>query len=181
MAMSGIREKMNENQKPFIIGGIVMVCLALGLLIWELKPVSAPSAPSSYYFYDMSNGSITTEPATAISPLKGADGKDTLVQAFFFTCSSCGEKKIGYLLKYTRRARAAKALLAQPPGGAMTAQQSMQFNSSLSKYQVAVAMGTLVRLPAKGARWYPIAGPAGSQITSPPRCSGSGLAKACLP
>ena len=181
MALSDIREKMNQGQKPFVIGAIVSVCLAIGLLIWEFKPVSAPPAPDRYYFYDTSNGTITIEPSTAISPLKGAGGKDTLVQAFFFTCSGCGDKKIGYLLKYTRRARAAKALLAQPPGGAMTAQQSMQFNSSLSKYQVAVAMGTLVRLPAKGAHWYPIAGPAGSQITSPPRCSGSGLAKACLP
>ncbi len=181
MAISGIREKINENQKPFVIGGVVMVCLAVGLLIWELKPVSAPPAPSSYYFYDTSNGSITTEPITAISPLKGAGGKDTLVQAFFFTCSTCGDKKIGYLLKYTRRAKAAKAYLARPLSGTMTPQQSMQFNSSLSKYQVAVAMGTLVRLPAKGSHWYPIAGPTGSQITSPPRCSATALAKPCFP
>jgi hypothetical protein len=181
MAISGIREKINENQKPFVIGGVVMVCLAVGLLIWELKPVSAPPAPSSYYFYDTSNGSITAEPVTAISPLKGAGGKDTLVQAFFFTCSTCGDKKIGYLLKYTRRAKAAKAYLEHPPSAAMTPQQSMQFNSSLSKYQVAVAMGTLVRLPAKGSHWYPLASPMGVRIAAKPRCSSTALAKACLP
>ncbi|MGC9260008.1 MAG: hypothetical protein ACP5I8_08040 [Phycisphaerae bacterium] len=181
MAISDIREKINENQRPFVIGGIVMVCLAVGLLIWEFKPVSAPSAPDRYYFYDTSNGSITTEPSTAISPLKGAGGKDTLVQAFFFTCSTCGDKKIGYLLKYTRRARAAKAYLAHSQSGTISPQQSMQFNSVLSKYQVAIAMGTLVRLPTKGSRWYPIAGPTGSEITSPPRCSATGLAKPCFP
>ena len=181
MAISDIREKMYENQKPFVIGGIVVVCLALGLVIWEFKPVSAPPGPSRYYFYDTSNGTITTEPSTAVSPLKGAGGKDTLVQAFFFSCSTCGDKKIGYLLKYTRQAKAAKALLAQPSSGNMAPQQSMQFNSSLSRYQVAIATGTLVRLPTKGAHWYPIAAAMGSQIASPPRCSATALAKACLP
>jgi len=181
MAISDIRDKMNQNQKPFVIGGIVLMCLALGLLIWEFKPVSAPAAPDRYYFYDTSNGSITTEPITAISPLKGSDGKDTLVQAFFFTCTSCGDKKLGYLLKYTPRAKEAKAYLARPPSASMTPQQSMQFGSSLSKYQVAVAMGTLVRLPTKGSHWYPIVGPMGSQITSPPRCSATELAKPCFP
>lgn len=181
MAISDIREKMDENQKPFVIGGIVMVCLAVELLIWEFKPVSVPAGASSYYFYDMSNGSITTEPVTAISPLRGANGKDTLVQAFFFTCSSCGDKKIGYLLKYSRRAKAAKALRMHPGNGAMAPQQSMQFNSSLSRHQVAIAMGTLVRLPAKGSHWYRIASSMGSQIASPPRCSTTALAKACRP
>ena len=181
MAISDIREKMYENQKPFVIGGIIAVCLALGLVIWEFNPVSAPHGPSRYYFYDTSNGAITTEPSTAVPPLKGAGGKDTLVQAFFFTCGTCGDKKIGYLLKYTRQAKAAKVLLAQPHSGTMAPQQSMQFTSSLSRYQVAIATGTLVRLPAKGARWHPIAGPVGSQIASPPRCSATALAKACFP
>ena len=181
MAISDLRDKMNQNQKPVLIGGVVAVCLALGLVVWELEPASAPPAPDRYYFYDTSNGSITTEPSSAIAPLKGAGGKDTLVQAFFFTCTTCADKKIGYLLKYTRRAKEAKAYLEHPPSAAMTPQQSMQFNSSLSKYEVAIAMGTLVRLPAKGSQWYPIAGPMGSQIISPPRCSATALAKPCFP
>ena len=31
MAFQSIRDKMNQNQKPFIIGGIVLACVAVGL------------------------------------------------------------------------------------------------------------------------------------------------------
>lgn len=181
MAMSSIREKMNQNQKPFVIGGIVIACLAIALMVWELKPASAPAAPDSCYFYDTSSGSLTVEPSTAVPPLKGVGNKGTLVQAFLFTCSTCADKKIGYLLKYTHRAKVAKRYLARPPRGNMTPQQSMQFNSSLSQYQMAVADGTLVRLPSKGAHWYPLASPVGARIAAPPRCSATELAKPCLP
>jgi len=181
MAFQGIRDKMNQDQKPFIIGGIVMMCVALGLVAWELKPVSAPSAPSSYYFYDLANGRITTEPATAIPPLKGAGGKDTLVRAFMFTCSTCGDKKVGYLMEYSPQAKAAKKYLANPPAESMTPQQAMRYNADLSKYRMLVANGTLVRLPAKGSQWYPLTGPVGSQIATAPHCSSTTFAKPCQP
>ena len=181
MAFQGIRDKMNQNQKPFIIGGIVIVCLALGLLVWELKPAGAVAAPNSYYYYDTSNGNITTEPATAIPPLKGASGKDTLVRAFMFTCSTCSDKKVGYLMKYSPQAKAAEQYLAHPPSDTMTPQQAMQYNGTLSQYQMAVANGTLVRLPKKGSQWYPLMSGPGTAIAKPIQCPGNSMGKPCLP
>ncbi len=181
MTLSDIREKMRQGQLPMVIGAVVMVCLALILVIWELKPAGAPHAPDHCYFYDTSNGGITIEPIGAIPPMKGANGGNTLVLAKFFSCTTCGDKKLGYLLKYTASGKAAAESLAHQSGGNLTASQSMQFNSSLSQYQIAIASGTLVRLPAKGSRWYPIASPTGSKIARSPRCSATALAKPCLP
>lgn len=181
MALQSIRKKMNQNQKPFVIGGIVAVCLAVGLVVWEVKPAGVPPAPSSYYFYDTSNGSITTEPAGALPPLKGATGKDTLVRAYMYTCTSCGDKKVGYLMKYTPRAKQALQYLAQPKGPHMTPQQSMAYFSSRAQYESAIPAGTYVRLPAKGSHWHPLMSQAGSAITKPIKCPGNSAGKPCLP
>jgi len=182
MAIQGIREKMNQNQKPFIIGGMIIVCLSLGLLVWELKPVGAPPPPSSYYYYDTSNGSITTEPATAIPPLKGAAGKDTLVRAYMFTCSTCGDKKAGYLLKYSAEGQAALAFLSHPPGADATAMQISQYAAESSQYKLFVGEGTLIRSPAKGAPWVPAMSFTGRQlIKQATQCPGGRHAKPCLP
>ncbi len=182
MSLQGIREKMNQNQKPFIIGGIIIVCLSLGLLVWELKPVSAVAAPNSYYFYDTSDGSITTEPAAAIPPLKGAGGKDTLVRAFMFTCSTCGDKKAGYLLKYSAEGKAALTFLSHPPSADATAMQRSQYAAESSQYKLFVGEGTLVRSPAKGTPWVPAMSLQGRQlIKQATECPGGRHAKPCLP
>lgn len=182
MAFQGIRDKMNQDQKPFIIGGIVMMCVALGLVAWELKPVSAPSAPSSYYFYDLANGRITTEPATAIPPLKGAGGKDTLVRAFMFTCSTCGDKKVGYLMKYSAEGRAALAFLAHPPGPSAPPEKRSRYAAESSQYKLFVGEGTLVRLPAKGSPWISAMSFQGMKLVRhASHCPGNRNAKPCLP
>ena len=147
MAFQGIRDKMNQNQKPFIIGGVVMVCVALGLLVWELKPVSAVAAPNSYYFYDTSSGSVTTEPASEIPPLKGANGRDTLVLAKFFTCTACGDKKLGYLVKYTPTARSVMRKLASPLPANATPEELGQRAAESAELRMSIASGKLVRLP----------------------------------
>jgi hypothetical protein len=182
MALSDIRKKMNQNQTPFIIGGIVVVCVALGLLVWEIKPVSAPPPPSSAYFYDTSNGSIVVKPADSIPPLKGANGKDTLVLAKFFTCTTCGDKKIGYLLKYSSQAKAAKRFLAHPPGANATPLQRSQFAAEASQYRLFVGEGTEIRLPKSGSPWISAVSAQGIQlITQAKICPGNQVAKSCLP
>jgi hypothetical protein len=182
MALSGIREKMNQNQKPFIIGGIVIVCLAIALVIWELKPVSAPPPPSSAYFYDTSNGSIVVKPANSIPPLKGANGKDTLVLAKFFTCTTCGDKKIGYLLKYTSQGRSAIKVLADAPTALSPKEKIVAFATQESGEKMAVAEGTLVRLPAKGSHWVSAMSFRGIQLIRQAKsCPGNQFAKPCSP
>ena len=181
MAIQSVRDKMNKNQKPFVIGGIVIVCLAIGLIVWEMKPVSAPPPPSTHYFYDTANGSITTEPISALPPLKGTTGKYTLVRAYMYTCTTCGDKKIGYLMKYTPQAVAAKQYLAQPESPNMTPQQSMAYFASRGSYESAIPNGTYVRLPKKGSHWYPLMSAAGTAIAKPISCPGNSAGKPCLP
>lgn len=182
MAFQSIRDKMNQNQKPFIIGGIVIVCAAVALVVWELKPASTISAPSSYYFYDTSNGTVKVEPVTAIPPLKGHDGRRTLVLAEFFTCTTCGDRKISYLVKYTARARAAKKLLGEPlPADASPIQKS-QHAADIASLRMSVADGKLVRLPAKGSPWISAMSFQGLElIRRASRCPGGRYARPCLP
>ena len=182
MALQSIRKKMNQNQKPFVIGGIVAVCLAVGLVVWEVKPAGVPPAPSSYYFYDTSNGSITTEPASAIPPLKGISGKDTLVRAFMLTCTNCGDKKVGYLIKYNQQAKAAMKAEAQPLPANATPVEKSQHAAEIPQLMLAAAEGRLVRLPAKGSPWIPAMSFQGmALIKAASQCPGGSHAKPCLP
>jgi hypothetical protein len=172
---------MQQDQLPMVIGAAVMVCLALAVVIWELHPASVPATPNRCYFYDTANGNVIIEPNGTIPPMKGANGGETLVLAKFFSCTGCGDKKLGYLLKYNAKAKAAAEALTHQSSGNLSPSQSMQFNSSLAKYQIAIASGTLVRRPAKGSHWYLLASVAGSKIARLPRCSATALANACLP
>ncbi len=182
MLFQSIREKINQNQKPFVIGGIVLVCVAVGLLAWELKPASVVAAPTSYYFYDTSNGSITTEPASAIPPLKGATGQDTLVRAFMLTCTTCGDKKVAYLIKYNQEARAAITAESQALPANATPMEKSQHAAEIPQLRLAAAAGRLVRLPAKGSPWIPAMSFKGmALIKAASQCPGGSHAKPCLP
>ena len=182
MAFQGIREKMNQNQKPFVIGGIVAVCLAVALVVWEIKPAGTIAAATSYYFYDTSSGRITTEPASAIPPLKGATGKDTLVRAFMLTCTSCGDKKVGYLIKYDQEARAAMKAEAQPLPANATPVEESRHAAEIPQLKFAAAEGRFVRLPAKGSPWIPAMSFTGMQlIKKASQCPGGKYAEPCLP
>lgn len=181
MAFQGIRDKNNQNQKPFIIGDIVIACLAIALMVSELT-ASTIAAPNSYYFYDTSNGTIITEPATAIPPLKGTDGKQTLVLAKFFTCTTCGDRKIGYLVKYTAQAKPTKQLLSEPLPDNATPVQKSQHAAEISALQMSIAEGRLVRLLAKGSPWISALSFKGMQlIKNASQCPGGKYAKPCLP
>ncbi len=125
---------------------------------------------------------MTTEPASAIPPLKGAAGRDTLVRAFMLTCTSCGDKKVGYLIKYNQEARAAINAEAQALPASATPVEKSQPAAEIPQLRMAAAEGRLVRLPAKGSPWIPAMSFKGmALIKTASQCPGGSHAKPCLP
>ncbi len=182
MSMAGIRTWLNRNQKWLAI--MVVIVLA-GILWWVWHSIQTPapvSAASSYYFYDTSTRQVSVRPATELPPLKNAAGKRTVVRAVFITCTSCGNRQLGYLLKYTAAARSAKKYLDNPPGKGAPQNEIGQFASEVPTLKLQVANGTLIRLPKTGAHWVYAQSPQGTAIIRKvTECPGHRYARTCVP
>ena len=182
MAIADLREKINQNRN-WSIGVISVLVVLAAILGWRwFWPVRTAGRPSSYYFYDLANGGLSTAPSNKLPPLIGATGKPTLVRAVMLTCTGCGDRKLAYLLKYTAAAKAARRLLNHPPGPSATPMQATEFAAQLSARKLQMTEGTLVRLPAHGSPWMPALSPAGATlIRNANECPGESFAKPCNP
>lgn len=114
------------------------------------------------YFIDTSNWALLVRPKADVPPLIGATGKPTVVRAVFFTYTSCKNKKLLYLLKYTPTEQKILMRLQHHHGG----------DKSLFAIEMQTILGTLVRLPVKGSHWFLANSPTGQRIMTPPADSG---------
>lgn len=172
-----LRDTINRNSAVVSIVAVVVIIVVLALSIRSfLGGGSTTGVPSTAYFWDTSNGTLHTRPMTDYPPLIGATGKPTLVQAYFYTCGSCADKKLAYLQKYSPQAKAMLDKMIQsgkagkPQGFSPMAEEAMMSQNS-----------QLVRSPAKGSPWVPISSPQGQQIITPPACPAGGMLKICMP
>ncbi len=182
---TNIRDAMNRNQSVISIVAVVLTIIAIAYIIhYEFHSPYATSV--NQYFYDTATQQLKVEPPTAIPPLRGAGGKYTLVRAYVFTCSSCNNKQIGFLQKYTPEGKAAllkqQQMAKQPPpkpGSRPGPNGDTQFNNPFS-LQMQAYNNSLVRLPAKGSRWVLANSPEGERIMTPAPCA-TGVLKPCVP
>ena len=182
MAQSDIRKWLNDNQKWL---AAVLVILIAGILWWMWRSTRATprvAAATKYYFYDTSTRQLSVHPADELPPLKNAAGKAVIVRAVFLTCTSCGNRKLAYLLKYTAAAQAAEKYLIHPPGSGAPQSEVGQFAAQVPTLKVEVADGTLIRLPTPGSKWVGKLSPQGAAILQQAsKCPGNQYAQPCLP
>lgn len=122
------------------------------------------------YFIDTADGSLTIRPRSDIPPLVGKTGKLTVVLGVFYSCGSCKDKRLAYLLKYTKAEQERLQRLQRRSPGDRTTQIA-----AIQAFE-----GMLVRRPANGSRWFPASSPTGTQIMALPDCA-SGLVHRCTP
>ncbi len=173
-----LRDTINRNSAVVSIVAVVVIIVVVALSIRKFMGGGAASGvASTEYFWDTSNHTLHVRSAAHYPPLIGSTGKPTMVLAYYYTCTNCGDKKIVYLMKYSPQAKAALEKMKQggPPGqqggmGPMAYMAIMQQPDSM-----------LVRSPAKGSPWVPENSQAGIQVTTPPACPGGGYPKECVP
>ncbi len=170
---SNLRQTINENSAAVSLIAAVIAVLAIVWIFRSTVGGGVGTAPMAYY-YDTTTHQFYTYRSSRPPPIKNAQGKRTIVLAYMYTCTSCGDRKIAWLQKYSRQTR--KALQAmlnyKPTPGKPFLPPPME--------APIFGNGILVRSPVKGAQWYPIQSPEGQQITQLPKCP-SGNAKICLP
>lgn len=182
MTQTQIRKWLNENQKWI---AVIVVLLLAGVLWWvwrNIQSTQTVAAATQYYFYDISTKQLSVRPATDLPPLKDASGKAVIVRAIFVTCTTCGNRRLAYLMKYNSAARAAKKYLDHPPGSGAPQRQIAQFAAETPTLKLDVANGTLVRLLQTGSPWYYSRSPEGSDIIRKAmQCPGGRFAQTCQP
>jgi hypothetical protein len=171
---SNLRNTINENSAAVSIVAAVIAVLAIVYIFHNTAGGGGTVAAPKAYYYDTSTHQFYTYRSSRPPPLKNASGKRTIVLAYMYTCSSCGNRKRAWLQKYSKQARAAmiKMLNSKPVPGKPPAPPPIE--------TPIFGTGILVRSPEKGSKWYPIQSPQGQQIAQLPKCT-SGTAKICMP
>lgn len=174
---SNIRNTINENSAVMSIIAAVVAIVAIAFIVRNF--FHTPNyGPTTAYYYDTSDGSVQVLPRSKYPPLIGKTGKPTLVWAIYYSCSSCSDKQLAYLEKYTSQAKAAMKQFQQQANNP----KSKGMPPNFAMMQMAMAGGgMLVRSPQKGSKWYPLESPQGMQVATPPACPSGGLLKACNP
>lgn len=172
-----LRRTINENS---IAAGIVSVVIAAAIFsfIWIHYFGSPGLGPTDRYFYDTATHKVLTLPFSEIPPLIGETGKPTVVRAVFLTCSSCGNKRLAYLEKYTKQAQAALENLQKKARNVKTRSEATRLALTAMSLR---GNGLLVRSPKKGSQWYPRTSPEGMLIIAHMRCRNGGELKICNP
>jgi hypothetical protein len=171
---SNLRTTINENSAAVSIVAAVIAVLAIVYIYHSASGGGGSGKSPMAYYYDTSTQQFYTYRSSRLPPLKNAQGKRTIVLAYMYTCASCKNRKIAWLEKYTKQARAAlmSMLNAKPKPGQ---------NPGPPPFAAAMyGSGILVRSPVKGSQWYPINSPQGNAIQQLPRCP-SGTARICMP
>ncbi len=171
---ANLRETINRNSAVVSIVAAVVIIVVLALSIRSfMGGNTGAGVPTMAYFYDTSNQTISVRPTIDYPPLPGATGKNTVVLAYFYTCTTCADKKLVYLQKYSSRAKKAlQAMMNNAKSNKPGAINPMAYEAAMSQNAI------LVRSPAKGSPWVPLASPQGQQVTMPPNCA---KLKVCMP
>lgn len=135
-----IRDWMNENQ-PIVAGVVILVLiLAFAKITCTLTDSGSSRGPriTELYYYDMNEGKLFITSSDQTPPIHApSDDKNNPralngVQAFVFSCTDCSDPdtfKIGYLQRYTPRAKELQDKLrsGEAPPEAMMMAPEMEF------------------------------------------------------
>jgi hypothetical protein len=90
----GIRETLNKNQTLTTGATIFIILVAIGVIVWQMLPESAPRLMSKAYYTNDDGKTWFEDSADKIVPYD-KDGKEA-VRAHLFQCSG-GAPFVGYL------------------------------------------------------------------------------------
>ncbi|HTV47234.1 MAG TPA: hypothetical protein VMG59_02200 [Phycisphaerae bacterium] len=161
-----MRESMTRNSAVIGIIALVAAIVALAFIIRQIFPPHGGPVPQCY-FYDTSNGTVSVRPQTDYPPLIGSTGQPTVVYAIYLTCSTCENKYLAYLQKYT-------------PASQQMLNHTLSGKASTS-YQGTFSVGFLVCRPDDTSNWYPAGSPEGLQIIQSKPCPNNQPPGPCLP
>ena len=173
--MSKMRELLNNNSMVMVGATVLLLCVAGWLLYKQIRGSGGGTVGATdVYYYDLDTGSLFTNKNDLYPPIDnpaGAKGKGVL--AIVYGCGNCEEanRYIGYLQKYTDKA---KAIWENPPvlDGKIKAPLEMMEPAS----------GQLVASQKKPTQWHPILSSQGQMILNAEadKCKGTDR-KYCTP
>lgn len=140
LSPAAIRDTVNANSKVVALVLIVVIVVALAYLIKSNFMRNTPVFSTKGYFIDEETGEVKVLEKSQHAPLLGASGKPTVVRVYYFTCTSCKERKPIYYEKFTDEA---KAIIDRPDRNQWTPQD-----------ETIVRMGTMIRSPEPNSPWY---------------------------
>jgi hypothetical protein len=152
--LHAVREFVNKQGK-------IIAAVCAGVAVLTIFMCSRPSLhttrenPSYGFYVDEATGVETILPETEIPPLKGKDGKPTVVRAFKFTCDDGKNVQIGYYMKYPDEVQ--KALTTMPADDA--------------RRERLLENAKLVRPAAAGSQWLRAQSDAGDRLMQGPPCA----------
>jgi len=93
----GIRETLNKNQTYTTGATIAIIVVAIGIIVWQMLPESAPKIVVKSYYTTDDGRTWFEDTSDKVVPFD-KDGKEA-VRAHLFKCASGGDAFVGYLEK----------------------------------------------------------------------------------
>ena len=81
------RHVINQHAAAVTVAAIVLVCLALGILVWTGRGDHRPAMPRAHYFYDLGADELLTADRQQIPPIPGV-ADEPAVRAYLFACGA---------------------------------------------------------------------------------------------
>jgi len=108
-----VREWLNKNSAPVTIVSIFLLIMALGAIVWQMKPTQYEYEPVDVWYYDLNTGELFPEKSNRIPPVEtpsgpvGSQDMPAGVRAYVFSCGECtrDEMYIGWLEMFTKEAK----------------------------------------------------------------------------
>ena len=177
-----LREALNNNGIYATVGAIVLLCLALGVVVWRQASQGRPAFDAVYY-YDLGSDELFLDEPGRFPPIDAPSGQPG-VRAHVFACGPCPPRDellgkswqqieastnahVGYFERYTDEAR--EVLLGRGSG------------DEAGDYPI-VLEGRRFRLPDQ-QRWVSAHSSAGRRMEEQAvmRCPGDETARPCHP
>lgn len=123
-----IRDWANQNSAVVTIGAVVLLLVALGAIVFQMRPRTYARVVSVYY-YDLNTGKTFVGPSDKMPPIPAPSGPlegmggDAGVRAYVFACGDCSDESkrfVGWLEIYTPDAKEAMQNAMRPPAGGAT-------------------------------------------------------------
>ena len=103
-----LREHLNSGYLRFLILPLLALCgWAVYASYHATSGSQIPDFRNKVFFLDVESNEVIIKTDADIPPLLSRSGKPTVVQAIYQTTTTCKDKTLVYLLKYTDEAKAA--------------------------------------------------------------------------
>lgn len=114
------REWLNKNSGVVTVVAVVVLVLALGLVVWNMKGGRGPRVSGKDYYYDLNTKKLIVDKSGQHPPFQVSTGSQPAVGVVVYACGegACGtesQRKIGFLWRYTTKGLALAQEVAKLP------------------------------------------------------------------